>query len=75
MSGSIASHRALSQLAHLDGGLMSGPTRDLGGLGAGASMKAGPEAPEPTSGPAWKFYLCQRVISWRESLFAAARQT
>jgi hypothetical protein len=48
--------------------LMSGPTGDLGGLGA-------PEAPEPTSGPARRFFLCQRVISGRESLFTAAHET
>jgi hypothetical protein len=34
--------------------LMSGPTGDLGGLGAGPP-KARPEAPEPTSGPARSF--------------------
>jgi hypothetical protein len=51
--------------------LMSGPTGDLGGLQAGAR----PEAPKPTSGPARRFFLCQRVISGRESLFTAARQT
>jgi hypothetical protein len=53
--------------------LMSGPTGGFGGLGAGASGLA--EAPEPTSGPARRFSLCQRVISGRESLFTAARQT
>jgi hypothetical protein len=49
---------------------MSGSTGDIGGLGAGASGRA-----EPTSGPARRFLLCQRIVSGRESLFTAARQT